>query len=429
MKHTSVALLLTTLLLLGAACQKKVTPSRTQNTPSTNTSGMNGSSLPPCLTPIRQNCDPNKTSGIDPSLAGGETAGKSLTNNRCSGSDKPKLTRLPMDSQDYALILPYGLMVGGHVTPIDHQYFSPTVFDSPPDTYPVYAMADSYLVDIGTRQHPGQGRNKNLTITDYRLVFSVSCRLLYYYDLVTSLVPGLREQFDAAGGNLKVLAGQVIGQIGGQTLDFAVWDMDKQLTGLLTPKLYLGERWKLYTVDPLDYYTDEIRTTALKKYLRTAEPRSGQIDYDVDGRLIGNWFQVGTNGYAGPGGGVEGYWNGHLAVAPDYLDPTKFVVSIGNWPSGASQFGVIGNAPNPATVGVASGLVKFRLGLVNYKVGNAFWDRKSIQTPITMVPDANEQGCFLAQLTGPRSLKAEAFKGKSCANVSGFTSAAVIYER
>ena len=52
-------------------------------------------------------------------------AGKQLSNNRCSGQGATKLTQLPMKQDDYSVILPYGLMVGGHVTPIDHQYFSP----------------------------------------------------------------------------------------------------------------------------------------------------------------------------------------------------------------------------------------------------------------------------------------------------------------
>src|SRR5262245_46269710 len=103
-----------------------------------------------------------------------DRAGQLLSRGRCTGTDKPPLTWLPMASQDVAFILPYGLMVGGHVTPLHPQYFSPIVFDSAPGTYPVYAAADSTLHEITTRTHRGQGSYTGQTITDHRLVFSLS---------------------------------------------------------------------------------------------------------------------------------------------------------------------------------------------------------------------------------------------------------------
>src|SRR3989344_5271720 len=160
-------------------------------------------------------------------------AGKQLTYNACSGSGPRELTRLPMEESDYAMILPYGLTVGGHVTPIDHQFFSPTVFNSPRDTYPVYAMADSKIVDIQPRT--------NERGTEYRFVFTMSCTFLYYYDLVTSLAPGIKTSFDKHQFNIDVKAGQLVGKIGGQTLDFAVWDTTKLLTNFINPNSYAGE--------------------------------------------------------------------------------------------------------------------------------------------------------------------------------------------
>lgn len=373
----------------------------------------------------------NTATNTKAQLTAADRAGKQLSGGRCEGTDKPKLTDLPMNIEDFSMILPYGLVVGGHVTPIDHQYFSPTNFQSAPDTYDVYAMADARIVDIGTRQHPGFGPNANLTVTDYRLVFTISCRLFYYYDLVTSLAPDIKVAFDDQGReiDLPVKAGQLIGKIGGQTLDFAVWDTDKPLTGFIVPEHYGAETWKVYTADPLDYYTDELKAQALSKYIRVAEPVSGKIDYDVDGRLIGNWFQQGTNGYKGVVGEGNGeYWVGHLAFAPDYIDPTHFIVSIGNWPGEASQFAVKDNAPDPATVSQETGLVKYELAQINYRTPSGFWDRASIVTPITVEPGSITQGCMLVQLTGERTLKAQAFKGTACSSVAGFTDA-VVYER
>src|SRR3990172_7617510 len=188
--------------------------------------------------------------------------GKLLSNDNCTGEDKPKLTALPMKYDDFKMIIPYGLVIGGHVTPIDHQYFSPTVFQSPRDKYGVYAMANSKIVDIGERT--------NAKGTEYRLVFSLSCKLFYYYDLVTSLTPELKKVYEdnkvarqKSAINISVKAGELIGRIGGQTLDFAVWDTDIKLTGFVVPEHYAGEAWKIHTADPLNYYTDELKAQAI----------------------------------------------------------------------------------------------------------------------------------------------------------------------
>lgn len=363
-----------------------------------------------------------------------DAAGMRLSRDRCSGTAKPALVRLPMDESDYAFILPYGLMVGGHVTPTDHQYFSPTVFDSAPGTYPVYAVADSDLHEITTRTHPGQRSYRDTTIADHRLVFSLSCRLFYYYDLVTELAPGLAQQLAASGGRLRVQAGQLIGRIGNQTLDFAVWDTDKPLANFLVPEHYGREPWKLYTADPLDYYDAPTRALALAKYVRSAEPPSGRIDFDVDGRLIGNWFRKNadgsTSGYEGDGGLV--YWGTHLALAPHYLDPSAFIISIGNWPApqGASQFVAAEAGPDPAWVDQASGLVKYTLMSFEQRVDGQRWSggsKPAGTVGVAALPGV--RGCLLVQLVGAREIQVQTFVGSDCSAVGGFTAAALRYVR
>ncbi len=361
-----------------------------------------------------------------------DQAGQTLSHRACTGTAKPKFTHLPMNPQDFAFILPYGLMVDGHVTPVDHQYFSPMVFNSKPDTYPVYAMADGQLVDIQTRTHLGQGPNQAVTITDHRLIFSSSCRLFYYYDLITSMAPDVQAGYDASNHNFAVKAGQVIGYIGGQTLDFAVWDTDNVLSGFIVPEHYSSEGWKIYTADPLNYYSDDIKAQALAKYIRVADPRSGKIDYDVDGKLIGTWFMANadgsTTGYSGTG--KSDYWTTHLVFAPYFLDPTGFVLSIGNWSGGASQFTSQNSTPDPATVTVDTGLVKY--DLVKFhgaKADGSTWDNMTFSTPISLQKESTIQGCMLVQMTDTRKIKAEAVAGKACSLVSGFSSAAVNYIR
>jgi len=193
-------------------------------------------------------------------------AGKLLSNNKCSGEGSVELTKSAMNPDDFGIIIPYGLMVGGHVTPIDHQYFTPKDQQSPRDSYDVMALADGRIVDIGPRARVNPNDPTD-TFEEYRIVFSHTCTFLTYFDLVTSLAPDLKAEYDrvkdpngyAGAIDFKVKAGQVIGKIGGQTLDFAVWDTKKPLTGFITPELYRAESWKLYTANPYDYMTDDLK--------------------------------------------------------------------------------------------------------------------------------------------------------------------------
>lgn len=355
--------------------------------------------------------------------------GKALSGGNCEGEEKPKITNLPMNYDDFSFIIPYGLTASGHVTPIDHQYFSPTIFNSPRDKYEVFAMADAKLVSIGART-TDRG-------TEYRLVFSQSCKLFYYYDLVTILSPELQEAFDNGQNspiNIPVKAGQTIGRIGGQTLDFAVWDMDERLTGFVVPEHYDGEVWKIHTVDPLGYYTEELKAKVISKYMRTVEPISGKIDYDIDGKLVGNWFLEGTGGYIPKGlEGGKDYWIGHLSIAYDMYDPTSIVFSTGDYGGEAKQFGVKGNIPDPATVDSSSGLIKYELVQQDWADpagGSWSWDRTSFVKGLKA--KNHEQyvsGTALVQMLENRKIKVEVFPGKKASQIPAFTSNAKVYER
>jgi hypothetical protein len=279
----------------------------------------------------------SKTSEFHKELNSSGQIGQQLSSGNCSGKGPGRLEHSAMNPEDFTMIIPYGLMVGGHVTPIDHQYYSPASYNSPRDAYPVYAMGDARLVLIEHRTEQPQDNDYVRThkTDEYRLVFSQSCTFFYYYDLLTSLTPKLTTTFEkqsqgrrTAKVDLPVVAGQLIGRIGGQTLDFAVWDTTKPLDGFVVPEHYQSEPWKLYTADPLDYYTPELKQFMLSRYPRVNEPLSGKLDWDIEGTLRGNWFLKGTD-YAGDLTDRSHYWKTHLAFAPDLYDPSHFVISIG----------------------------------------------------------------------------------------------------
>jgi hypothetical protein len=343
-----------------------------------------------------------------------------------------------MRIEDIRHLLPYGLLAGAHITPIDHMYFEPLDRSLGRDAYEVRVIQDGVIYSIQPRDiFVDTGKPKE---REWRMDIAHSCSFTSYFDLLTSIDPALEAEWNKTQGGrtapwngIPVKAGQVIGRIGAQTLDFGVYDYDIVLPGFIFPGHYDREPWKVHTVDPFPYFPADVRDALLKKMLRQHEPRAGKIDLDVDGRLAGNWFQKGTNWYAG--GDPSRYWTGHLAIVPDALDPTQWRFSIGDFGGETRQFGIKGNAPDPSTVSPASGLVEYELVITNYEARN---DRSRTGLgsggivpgdQIVLVSRSEVLGVALVQMLGERELKCEAFPGKTAAQVDGFTAAAKVYER
>ena len=349
----------------------------------------------------------------------------------CDNNNRVNMTHLPMNMDDVSSVTPVGLTAGAHVTPIDHLYFYPK--EGPRDKYPVYAMADGYITGIGTRGvNVSTGEKRP---TEYRIVMQHSCQTLSYFDLVTKLDQSIIDKFpDAAtkgmSGRFPIKAGQEIGRIGAQSLDTAIYNKDLILKGFIHPSMYKAEPWKVHTDQFFTYFSEPLRSQMLAKNARKVEPVSGKIDYDQPGKLIGNWFKVGNNGYAGPTGfnGVgsnnQGPWTGHLAIFYDAYDPSIIDISIGDFKNHQPQaFNVTGNKPDPATISKASGIVKYELvQQSNAGIGpGGMTQQNSGPQPVA--------GTVLFQVLAGEKLKVEYFVDKPASQATGFTSAAIMYER
>ncbi|MDO8452410.1 MAG: hypothetical protein Q7S79_01515 [bacterium] len=342
---------------------------------------------------------------------------------KCEGTGTTTFTHSPMSLEDIGEILPYGIMIDAHVLPTSHGYFYPAVFNSARDAYPVYAVADAVIVSVS---HRGEfiGDNVNDRVTDeYQMYFEYSCTFYSYYDLLTSLSPEIEKAvggkmtgFESKGVRIPVKAGQLVGRIGGQTVDFAVWNFEKTSAYFVNPKSYEGDEDRFYLEDMFKYFEEPLKSQLLAKAKRTVEPRSGRVDYDIEGKLVGNWFREGSNGFQGVRSSSRAddrYWDGHLSISYDFIEPSQIKFSIGNFEGKAAQFSIKDNAPDPAKVGVESGLIKYEL------VGTVSADS----------PPGAPAGTVLLQLTEKNKLKLELFPGKSGDQVNGFTSSALIYER
>lgn len=345
----------------------------------------------------------------------------------CRGNGAVTFTSPPMQLNNLWYIVPLGQMGGSHVTPTDHGYYiglgSKPGIDDKNIYRDVLAPADGIVEDINTVAGAD----------DYRITLRHTCSFYTIYIHVKELSPRLLQATNGktySTPNLPVSAGEPIGRAGG--FDFSVHDENVNLTGFVVPAHY-NEEWKIHTVDMFASFAEPIRTQLLAKNIRQAEPRSGKIDYDIDGKLVGNWFVEGTGGY-GDGGPAfasrtGGYWTTHLAFAYNNLDPTLVIVSIGNYPSRFGQFAVKGNAPDPATVRVSTGLVKYELVGFEYRTENGqWWDRTSFAKIAKAEEVGQVEGVVLVQMTEDRKIKFEAFPGKTAAEVPGFSSP-TIYER
>jgi len=358
--------------------------------------------------------------------------GLASTGGKCTGKGSTKMTFAPMKASDIGTIAPMGGFGGSHVTPIDHQYYYGINQNAAKDTYPVYATMDGYLTSLGKASTPTGGTNWNITLAH-------SCTFMIYYNLMTSIAPAVMKQIpsnwqqDAGAAKVHVSAGDIIGYVGGQSLDFELGDTTFTNPKLLYHTAYNNtEPFKINVVHPLDYFTDSVKAQILPKYLRTAEPRDGDYAYDVDGEAVGNWFKVGTNGYAGgndPTSATQNTTSGHLSLAYDGFDPSALVLSVGEYDGGSPAVFVINDATDWTKITPGSGAVKVQLAEgSNRKADGSIWSGGPAPGGIKFVPTFNK-ATALVQLTAKQQMKFELFPGKTVSQVSGFDDKAVMYNR
>lgn len=369
---------------------------------------------------------------------GNTDLGSQLSGGKCQGKGTKEFGSPPMNIDDISSVIPMGMMIDAHVTPIDHAYFNPKIFNSPRDKYPVFAIADGTIVDIQHRtsfvgvEHAGQYTN------DYRIVIEYSCSFYSYFDLMNSLsadivskAGNIDDRQNRRGPlRIPIKEGQEIGRIGGQTLDFAVWNNDVILKGFVNPKSYQGEAWKIHTDDPFKYFKQPIKDQLLFLDQRSVEPRGGKIDYDIDGKLVGTWFKLGSGGYDYAQNHRDSFWITQLSIAYDYLDPTQIRFSIGDYNGKPFQFGVKGNTPDPVNVDKNSGLIKYELVQYDYyDLSGVRWERFIPVKNIQSKNGIQVQGVVLVQMIEDKKLKFEVFPGKSASKVNGFDSSVLTFER
>ena len=428
MKKSCILLLLLIIILIGCTKQnyENIEANSFNEIPKEETNDLN--QLPPCPSESATNCDRSKTG-----FNSNENKYSEVIGNNCEGFGIVNFTYSPMKLEDIGFIEPLGLMLGSHVTPIDHQYYYQKNWNPQPtlaDLKEVFAPADGMITSIQAMPTFFSPVKDNAELEDYRIILAYSCDFYTVYIHIFKLSDKIKQELGSLkpGENknvkIKVKAGELIGKA--NAFDFSVHNEDVILGGFIVPEHYKSEPWKIHTVDPFDYFVEPLKTQLLEKNLRQAEPKGGKIDYDVDGKLIGNWFMEETNGYKGVK--QPEYWGTHLSISPDGLDPQHIIISLGDFKGKPMQFGVKGNSPNPKDVDISTDLVKYSLTYYSYyTLNDERWDGTYYSKGLKAKNNEEVMGVVLLQLISDRKLKVEIFPDKT--DAMSFTEKAIIYER
>jgi hypothetical protein len=308
-----------------------------------------------------------------------------------------------------------------NVTPKDHGGFPLKNPYTLPANVPVIAVRSGVIIlaGRGTRYVNASWSPYNgQAYDDYQLRLKISENVVVNYAHVSALnfniLPTLEDlEADETGHEVQIVveSGDTLGWVGPHpAMDFSVTDFSLKLN-FLNPSRYPG--YHIYAADIYNYLKSPLLDQMVNIAARDAPPWGGKVDYDIEGRIIGNWFLLGTTSFI--------QWSRQLAIVYDNLHSERIFISDGSPmqdvpgfqdPGRPDIWWVKGNTPRPENVGVAEGIVKYTLILPGP------W--ATDETKIV-------QGVMLVQMINEGSIRVEVFKGSTSA--TAFTSAARTYER
>lgn len=246
--------------------------------------------------------------------------GNDKNNQTSACGSGPLFSRAPIDLEELAVLVPLGAEnPPDHTFPASHLYLY--VIDAWSATGPVdnsallYAPADMTLTQLVLSY------NQDYII--YSLVFSVCEEVrLYFLNVISVTHAKMVEEIEKSGcpadgaernyeackiyPNLKVTTGEVLGTVGalGKNFGLDVGVRDTRLehgrTGFISPEKFCNiQKETVYERCYAACFFDYMEKTAAEPYLEraggqglklTAEPRCGNIYYDVRGSAQGYWF-------------------------------------------------------------------------------------------------------------------------------------------
>lgn len=272
---------------------------------------------------------------------------------------------------------------GGHIFPIDHIY---VYFNDTSTAHDIYAPAAGTITYI---QDESGEYGVSIKFTD-----SLKCTIGH----MTKIEPGLTTGPVNAGQKLGANEPWLIGNTELYVTDYG------SKTNFITPDRYSmnGETTR-YCRSPLKYYNDPLSAQLYAKVNRVGEPKDGRVDYDISGKLIGNWFIEGKNINNSTA-------SEQLAFIYDVFFSTVMDISSGNGFGMTGLYNVQSGAASFETVSQATGKVSYKLLSINS--GDL----------------GQQKGLMIVELIGENKVRVEVFAG-STESTADFTSNAKIYDR
>lgn len=369
-----------------------------------------------------------------------------MGNFNCKGTSTT-LTAGFIDTSKVDYIVPLGSMTSSHITPIDHIYvYYPNqngqVPSLPAGSALVTSPAAGNIISI-----EDFGKTNQYPYADYRIVIAHSCNLYSVFIHVGKLVGTAASIISKMGnnptwsGSVAVKSGEAVSDDSEHPgFDYSLLDGTKKLTGFANYQSYAEQdSWKPWTADPLEYLPSSIKTTYQAKYLSTTAPIGGKIDWDKPGTAQGNWFVKNTNGYRGLGDNgasfnnhgkiAHGYWDTHLAIAPDAVDRNTTIFSIGDWDGCPCQF--VSKTSGVTGLSISQSSTPTVVELTDYTLTTSSGEQSDFMHPANgykIKSTGNVVGLLALQVQSDGSMKVEKLPGKtSKSEFTGFSSAAKIY--
>jgi hypothetical protein len=339
---------------------------------------------------------------------------------------KVLFSHAPLDLSGAMWLQPMG---EANVMPRDHGGFALAAPYAFPASVPVFAVADGVIIlaSHGTRMVPPipdapealWGR----AYDDHLLVLKVSTSIRVNYAHVTDFYPGFAARLpnipkDEQGHDVavEVMAGDTLGFVGPHAaMDFSVTDFSLMLN-FLNPSRY--PETQIFAAHVLDYFQEPVLSQMLQIAIRQQPPRGGKVDYDVEGRIVGNWFLEGTTSFT--------QWSRQLAIVYHHIHGDRITIADGSpmrdvpgieGPGFPDVWWVKGNMPLPETIGVGDGIVRYEL----------LYPQDIRETGEFMDELRPVQGVMLVEALDGGRIRVEAFKGTT--TPTQFTAASRIYVR
>jgi hypothetical protein len=331
----------------------------------------------------------------------------------------------PVATDQVRYIEPLGKTAGTQVLPAVYASIVPLNPNAAANSYNLIMPSNGKIVSI----------EKNKAGDAYSIVASYNCRYYTVFNNVPTLADAIASKISATmepgateAVNISVKAGEPIGSFGNQPVQWIMVDAKTTAKGFISATPYDSQPWIAHAIDPFSVYNPATKIQLQTKSLRSVEPIGGKADYDKAGSLSGNWFKTGTGGFVGV---PLDPWVNYLSVAPNFIDPTVTIVSIGNWEGKPSQFAVKGKV-DATTATKENSPVKYELMELTYlKPDGSVWNPTTdgFVKGLTVSQNNPIVGTIMFEVQDDNKIRLQRFPGKAADQITVFEASAELYER